>query len=242
MLQIFCCNGLTKVPLKKKLPLQKRSKMNRKWLYYGVFFAVLIGGFYFTMTKLIPGYEEVKLPVLSYVRPFSFINQDGQNVTETDLKGRVYVTEFFFTTCPNICPMLNNNMKVIYEKFKSEPDFVVVSHTCDPDRDSFPVLKQYSDSLKVDNKKWWFLTGRKDSLYLTARNSYLLDDPKNGLQKIEDQFMHTQFFALIDRNGRVRKIYDGLKKKELKELEEDIPRILKEKAMDGNFSNNLFSK
>ena len=105
-----------------------------------------------------------------------------------------------------------------------------------------PGLKQYADSLKVDNNKWIFLTGTKESLYNTARVSYLLDDPKNNMENIKDQFLHTQFFALVDKNGKVRKkIYDGLKKNELKELENDIAVLLKEPATQTRFSNNLFA-
>ncbi|MEP7319493.1 MAG: SCO family protein, partial [Panacibacter sp.] len=95
--------------------------------------------------------------------------------------------------------------------------------------------------LKVDEHKWVFLTGRKDSLYGQARTSYLLDDPKNNVEKIEDQFLHTQFFALVDKNGDVRGgVYDGLKKEDLDKLKEDIKTLLKEKAGSSNFSNNLF--
>ena len=96
---------------------------------------------------------------------------------------------------------MNTNMKAIYETFKQEPDFMIVSNTCDPGTDSVPHLKAYADSMKADPAKWVFLTGRKDSLYQLARNSYLLDDPKNSFQKIEDQFIHTQFFALVDKYG-----------------------------------------
>lgn len=216
------------------------NSMNKKWIFYGAFFLLLVVGFYVVMTKLIPGYGNVKLPVLSYVQPFSFTNQDGRPVTEKDLEGKVYVTEYFFTTCPNICPMMNTNMKKVYEKFKDTEGFVIVSHTCNPETDSAARLKHYADSLQVNTTKWWFLTGRKDSLYNTARVSYLLDDPKNNLQKIEDQFMHTQFFALVDKAGQVRKIYDGLKEEELKELEKDIAVLLKEPVTRKRFSNNLF--
>ena len=109
-------------------------------------------------------------------------------------------------------------------------DFQIFSHTCNPETDSVPVLKRYADSLKVDTKKWVFLTGRKDSLYQMARGSYLLDDPKNNLEKIEDQFIHTQFFALVDRNGKIRgKIYDGLKALEVQQLKTDVGRLLKDK-------------
>lgn len=201
---------------------------------------MLAVGFYFTLTRVIPGFGEVKLPVLSYVQPFRFTNQDGKPVTEQDLAGRVYVTEYFFTTCPNICPMLNNNMKKVYERFKGQEGFMIVSHTCNPEIDSATVLKKYADSMQVDTRQWIFLTGRKDSLYNTARVSYMLDDPKNNLTNIEDQFMHTQFFALVDRNGKVRKIYDGLKDKEVELLIKDIPLLLQEPVSDKRFSNNLF--
>jgi protein SCO1/2 len=98
---------------------------------------------------------------------------------------------------------MNNNMKGIYETFKSEPDFMILAHTCDPETDSVPRLKHYSDSLKIDSRKWVMVTGRKDSLYQLARSAYLLDDPKEySVDKIEDQFIHTQFFALVDKRWK----------------------------------------
>lgn len=215
-------------------------KLSRKLLYYLVFFSLMVTGFYWTMVKVIPGFGDVKLPVLNNVRPFSFVNQDGKRVSEISLSGKVYVAEYFFTTCPNICPMMNTNMKAIYEKFKGVDGFVIVSHTCNPETDSVPVMKRYADSMGVDTQQWWFLTGSKDSLYQAARYSYLIDDPKNSLQKIEDQFMHTQFFSLVDKSGMVRKVYDGLKKNELEELEKDIQKLLNEPANKTRFSNNLF--
>ena len=215
--------------------------MSKKGILYAVFFVVLAVGFYVVMSRLIPGYGDVKMPVLNYVKPFRFINQDGNPVTEKDVEGKVYVTEYFFTTCPNICPMMNNNMKIIYEKYKSDEDFIILSHTCNPETDSASRLKWYADSMGVNTNRWWFLTGRKDSLYAAARTSYLLDDPKNNLQKIEDQFMHTQFFALVDKAGQVRKIYDGLKDQEVIQLQKDIATLLKEPVSRKRFSNNLFS-
>jgi protein SCO1/2 len=214
--------------------------MRRKWIFYVGFFAVLVVGFYFTMAKVIPGYADKKFQVLNYVQPFSFTNQDGQQFTQRDVLGKVYVAEYFFTTCPSICPIMNSNMKKIYETYKEEPDFLILSHTCDPDTDDVKRLKKYADSLNVNTRKWIFLTGRKDSLYNTARASYLLDDPKNNYQNIEEQFLHTQFFALVDKNGNVRrKIYDGLKKEELEELKKDIAVLLKEPTQK-RFVNNLF--
>lgn len=205
--------------------------MSRKLKFYVLFFVLLVIGFYVALTQVIPGFGDVKLPILSYVRPFHFTNQDGKPVTQQNVNGKVYVAEYFFTTCQSICPVMNTNMRDIYEAYKNEPGFVILSHTCDPDTDSVQQIKKYADSMKVNTEKWWFLTGPKDSLYLTARNSYLLDDSENNLQNIDDQFLHTQYFALVDKNGQVRKIVDGLKKDELKELKEAIPGLLKEPAL-----------
>lgn len=119
-------------------------------------------------------------------------------------------------------------MKLVYESFKNEPDFLILSHTSIPETDSVPQLKKYADSMGVNTQKWVFLTGRKDSLYTTARISYTVDDPKNNLKSIEDDFIHTQFFALVDRNGDVRKIYDGLKESEVNRLIRDAKELLNE--------------
>ena len=203
--------------------------MSKKLGVYLLFFALLLAGFYYFLFKGTDNWK-VQLPVLSYVQPFHFTNQDGNSFTDKELLNKITVVEYFFTTCKGICPKLNTNMKDIYAIYKNDADFQIVSHTCNPGTDSVPVLKRYADSLGVDTKKWIFLTGRKDSLYQMARGSYLLDDPKNNVEKIEDQFIHTHFFALIDRNGKVRgKIYDGLKTLEIEQLKQDIAKLLKDK-------------
>ena len=213
--------------------------MSKRFLFYVLFFVGLAVGFYFVMTLLIPGYGTVKLPVLNKVQPFTFKNQEGKSISEREVEGKVYVAEFFFTTCESICPIMNTNMKTIYNSYKNEPNFLILSHTSDPERDDPARLKNYADSIQVDTKTWWFLTGRKDSLYQAARQSYLLDDPKNNLGSIEDQFLHTQFFALVDKAGRVRKIYDGLKKEELEQLKKDISGLLEERIEQKRFVNNF---
>jgi protein SCO1/2 len=203
--------------------------MSKKLLGYLLFFALLLVAFYYFLFKGTDNWK-VQLPVLSYVQPFSFTNQDGNKFTDKELLNKITVVEYFFTTCKGICPKLNTNMKNIYAIYKDQSDFQIISHTCNPGTDSVPVLKRYADSLGVNTKIWVFLTGRKDSLYQMARGSYLLDDPKNNVEKIEDQFIHTQFFALIDRNGKVRgKIYDGLKALEIEQLKQDIAKLLKDK-------------
>jgi protein SCO1 len=202
--------------------------MSKKIWFYLLFFVVLIAGFYILLTKIIPGYGKVGLPVLNKVQSFSFRDQNGDRITNKDVAGKVYVAEFFFTTCPGICPKMNTNLRPVYEKYKNEPDFLILSHTVNPSTDSVAQLKHYADSMGVDAKHWIFLTGGKDSLYLTARLSYMLDDPKNNYSPIEDQFIHTQFFALVDKKGQVRSIIDGLNKDELKEMENEIDELLKE--------------
>lgn len=208
--------------------------MSRKTIYLIGFFVVLFVGFVFAMSALLPGFGEVKMPVLSYVQPFRFSDQHGNNFTEKNTEGKVYVAEYFFTTCPGICPKMNTNMKKVFEQYKDNPNFLILSHSVDPVTDSVARMKVYADSLQVNNANWFFLTGPKDSLYLAARVSYLLDDPKNNNQQIEDQFIHTQFFALVDKQGRVRRIYDGLKKEEVDQMITDIPVLIDESSTDAS--------
>jgi protein SCO1/2 len=201
--------------------------MSKKAISYLVFFGLLLGGFYYAMVKY-TDFEEVKLPVLNTVQPFEFLRQDSATASQKDIRNRVYVAEYFFTTCKGICPKMNKNMKAIYEQFKTDSNFLIVSHTVNPETDSLPVLRHYADSLGADVSNWWFLTGSKDKLYQTARESYLLDDPKNSTKNIDEQFLHTQFFTLVDRQGRVRGVYDGIKKEEVDQLTTDIKTLIKE--------------
>jgi protein SCO1/2 len=197
-------------------------------MYYLGFFVLLAVGFYFALSVLIPGYAKGGVAPVSYVRPFSFTNQDGKTVTEKDVKGKVYVANFFYTTCKTVCPIMNNYLAGVYDKYKDEKDFLILSHSSMPDVDSVPLMKKYADSLKVNTAKWIFLTGKKNELYNAARVSYTIDDPNNNLLKIDDDFMHTQFCALVDKNGDVRGVYDGLKKNEIDKLIKDIGKYLRD--------------
>ena len=163
---------------------------------------------------------------MSYIRPFQFITQDGLAYTQENVKGKVFIATYFFTTCKGICPRMNYNLKSVYDQLKDEPDFLLLSHTCDPETDSVQQLKKYTDSLGIDTRKWIFLTGRKDSLYNMARLSYTIDDPANNVKSIEDDFLHTQFWALVDRNGDVIRIYDGLEDREVQGLVKDVRKLL----------------
>jgi len=201
--------------------------VRKKTIYYLLFFGILSLVFYGIAVWFIPGYNDRKLEPISKVAQFQFTNQDGKAFTNKEVEGKVYVAEFFFTTCPGICPMMNDNMKQVYEAYKNEPDFRILSYTCDPKTDSAARLKVYADSMKVNTDKWIFLTGRKDSLYNMARFSYSIDDANNNLNNIEDDFIHSQFWALVNRKGEVMAIYDGLKQKEINGLIKDIKKELK---------------
>jgi len=201
--------------------------MSKKKLFYIIFFSALVVGFFVVMSFIIPGFTKPGIPPISSVKPFSFINQDGQVITEKNLEGKVAAVEYFFTSCKGICPRLNNNLRTVYDEFKDQKDFIILSHTSDPETDSASRLKQFADSMQVDTKKWMFITGRKDSLYTMARYSYKIDDPANNLQKAEDDFLHTQFIALVNKQGDVLKIYDGLKQTEMNEMKKAIAELLK---------------
>src|SRR6478609_3375095 len=202
--------------------------MGKKAIAYTIFFVVLVVVF---LVAVFAGTDrwKSKAPIISYVKPFVFTTQDNQPFTQKNMTGKVCAVNFFFTTCKGVCPVMNNNLDKLYNYFKNEKDFLVVSHTCDPETDSAAQLKHYADSMKVDTHRWIFLTGRKDSLYLAARNSYLIDDPNNNVGNINDQFMHSQFVALVDKFGNVRgQVFDALKPEDVKLMEENIKALLKE--------------
>jgi protein SCO1/2 len=206
--------------------------MKKKILVLSGLLVVLVSLMWFLLSFQ-KGFFDVKLPVMNYVQNFSFTDQNGHEVTEKTVDGKVYVTEYFFTTCKGICPKMNANMQKVYEKFKNNKDFAIVSHTSMPETDSVPLMKAYEEKMVGKNPdypaEWYFVTGTKDSLYKMARQSYLLDNDKNNSVNIEDHFIHTQFFALVDKEQRVRGIYDGLKKDEIARLDTDIQELLNEK-------------
>ena len=201
--------------------------MSKKAIVYLIFFGVLFAVFYGVMMYT-TDFAKVKLPVLNTVQHFSFLKQDSTMISEQQTQGKVYVVEYFFTSCRGICPKMNKNMKAIYERFKSASNFIVISHTVNPETDSLPVMRHYADSMGANSKNWWFVTGSKEALYKAARESYMLDDPKNNSKNIDEQFLHTQFFTLVDRIGRVRGVYDGIKKDEVEQLIHDISELIAE--------------
>lgn len=156
---------------------------------------------------------------------FEFHNQFNQLFTSKDVKGKIYVCEYFFTTCKSICPIMNRHLEKVYQLFKNDSNFYILSHTVDPDADSSEVLLRYATMHSVSNQQWQFLTGEKKDLYNLARKGYLLSaDEGNG--GAED-FIHTQNFALIDKNGHIRGYYDGTDSLEVNRMIIDI-NVLKQ--------------
>lgn len=164
------------------------------------------------------------------VGEFSFTNQLGQPITQEDVKGKNYVVEYFFTTCKSICPIMNGNMMKVAEHIKGDADFKILSHTVKPEQDSVPAMLAYAKAHEADNSQWYFLTGSKRELYDMARYSYLLNTDTTITQPIEDDFIHTQYFVLVDKERHLRGFYDGTSKEEVAKLISDIDLLKKEQA------------
>jgi protein SCO1 len=174
------------------------------------------------------GDRKNKLPVLGEpghtAGTFSFLNQDGNTVTEKTVEGKVTVVEYFFTSCPSLCPLMNGNLKMVYETFKQNPGFMILSHTADPERDSVSALKAYAKRYDAETPGWQFLTGDKKALYGIAGKDYLLSVSDSG----NADFIHTQYISLLDKKRRVRGFYDLSARENIPKLNEDIQRLLEE--------------
>lgn len=162
------------------------------------------------------------------VKPFCFTNQYGEKATEETIKGKIYVADFFFTTCQSICPVMSDELERVYKQFSNRQDVLILSHTVAPEEDSVNVLMDYANLHGVKNRQWLFLTGDKKHLYKMARQSYLLNaEEGNGG---EEDFIHTQNFALVDKERHLRGFYDGTDSLEVSRLIIDINLLLEEYA------------
>ena len=154
------------------------------------------------------------------IADFSFVNQNGKAITQNDYEGKIYVADFFFTTCGSICPIMADNMIDVQNAFINNPDVMILSHSVMPDVDSVPVLKKYAVDHHVNDAKWNLVTGDKKKIYEIARKSYLA--VKLGKPEELYDMVHTENFVLVDKKRRVRGFYDGTKKEEVQRLIEDI--------------------
>lgn len=159
------------------------------------------------------------------ISDFSFINQNGKKITQKDYEGKIYVADFFFTTCGSICPIMTTNMVDVQKAFLHNPKVMILSHTVTPEIDSIPVLKKYALEKGVVDSKWNLVTGDKKDIYSMARKSYLA--VKLGKPNELYDMVHTENFVLVDAERRVRGFYDGTKKEEIKRLIDDINWLIK---------------
>ena len=169
------------------------------------------------------------------ISDFSFQNQLGDTITRKDVEGKIFVTDFFFTTCAGICPKLSNQLKRVQREFLEDPNFLILSHTVNPSIDSVETLYNYAQRYKADSTKWWFLTGSKKELYIMARKSYLIVPDKadpDFEHGGESDFLHTENFALIDPDGRIRGMYDGTDPEQVDELIRDVYDLKREYQLD----------
>lgn len=222
--------------------------------YIGISFIILIFGIYAVpkiverikndkvvqgdrLDRVIPkSADEDKLINIGPAPKFELINQDNKKITSESYKGKVYVLEFFFTTCPTICPKMNESMLLIEKKFFGNPNFGIVSITIDPEQDTAKVLKDHANFLGVKSSNWNFLTGDKAYIFNLANKGFNLYAGEN--KKVAGGFEHSGLFALIDKNGNIRcrndefgnpiLYYDGLDKMGVRNLQQDINILLEE--------------
>lgn len=162
---------------------------------------------------------------------FSFLNQEGKLITQEDVKGKVFVAEYFFTTCGTICPIMNQQMQRVHKAYKGNSDFQILSFTVNPEVDTVEQMKRYADQHGADSKQWFFLTGTREKLYDLARKSFFVLKPAEAENQgdVGSDFIHTNNFVLVDKQMRIRGYYDGTNAKEVDELIGDIELLLKEK-------------
>lgn len=157
---------------------------------------------------------------------FSFVNQDSSIITNKTYEGKIYVADFFFTTCPTICPVMKKQMLRVYEKYKENPKVGILSHTIDPRHDSVKVLKEYATQLGINGKMWNFVTGEKSKIYEIGEKCYYVTAGEDSTAA--GGIIHSGAFILVDTKRRVRGIYDGTKETDVTKLIKDMEVLLKE--------------
>jgi len=210
----------------------------KKNSYIAITFVILIFGIY-AVPKIVKNFTGNQLLQFEKVPAFEFTDQNNKLVSNANFEDKVYVVEFFFTSCPTICPRMNENMVKIQNEFYGNPSFAIASVSIDPERDSPEVLKAYAKDKGATLKNWYFLTGDKNDVYSFSNDGFRLYAGEN--KDVEGGFEHSGLFALIDKEGYIRsrtvingenenpiKFYNGLDDKEIQWLKEDIKLLLKE--------------
>ena len=161
------------------------------------------------------------------IPPFQLINQEGDAITEQTVANKIYITDFFFTFCPGICPKMTANMAILQEEFLNDDEVLLLSHSVTPERDSVSILKVYAEEKGVLSGKWHLATGEQQLIYKLGRKDYFVEEDL-GLEKDVDEFLHTENFVLIDQNRHIRGIYNGLNKASINQLIADVETLQKD--------------
>lgn len=203
--------------------------------YIGISFIVLIFGIW-AVPKIIAKFQKSDLVEIGPVPAFELTDQNDKKILDKDYLGKVYVVEFFFSTCPTICPKMNQSMLQLQEAFYGNPNFGLASITIDPEHDTAAVLKEHADLLGVKHYNWHFLTGDKEYIYNLANKGFNLYAGENN--KAAGGFEHSGLFALVDKEGKIRcrkdaqgnpiLYYDGLETSGVEAIKEDIKKLLEE--------------
>ena len=205
----------------------------KNYSYIGISFVILIFGIW-AVPKIVDRFTKPRLAKIGKVPEFSFTNQNQKTITNQSYHNKVYIVEFFFTTCPSICPIMNQNMVKIQDQFFGNPNLGIASLTIDPITDTPEVLKEYAIQYKITNPNWNLLTGNKETIYKFANSGFNLYVGENT--EVEGGFEHSGFFALVDKEGNIRSrfdeqgnpiiYYNGLGDDGVKMLKEDIKLLL----------------
>ncbi len=201
---IFSCGGEKSGEKSKKLPVLGHKKIEN----------IEVDG-------------EIKADTTYHTVPdFEFVDQDGSIITEGTFADKIYVSDFFFTTCPTICPTMKAQMLRVYEKYIDNDEVGFLSHTIDPKHDSVAVLHDFAEKLGIESSKWHFVTGDKDEIYEQGMKGYMVtageDDSAPG------GFIHSGAFILVDKDRRIRGIYDGTVEADVNQLMDDMQLLLSE--------------
>ena len=172
-------------------------------------------------------YNERKMNGFHKIPSFSLVNQLGQTITEKTFEDKIYIADFFFTSCPGICPKMTANMKVLQDTFMNDADILLLSHSVTPETDSVAILKRYAVAKGVMDNKWHLVTGDRKQIYDLGRQFYFAEEDL-GKEKTDADFLHTENFILIDKNKHIRGIYNGLNKTAIEQLIADVRTLQKE--------------
>ncbi|WP_317047809.1 SCO family protein [Pedobacter chitinilyticus] len=213
--------------------------MMKRLIQYAAF-GLLLFGAACTQEKKLPIYgdKEAKISkdangnekidtVYKTIPNFKFLNQDSIEVTQDAFNNKIYVADFFFTSCTTICPIMHRNMRTIYDKYKGNPEVMFLSHTIDFKYDKPSVLKKYAKKLGVDVPQWQFLYGDKKEVYGLAEKDYLVAVQEDSAAT--DGYVHQGWLVLVDKHKRIRGAYDGTKPEEVEKLKSDMDILLAEK-------------